>query len=90
MVILGLGFTIIAGAIGVWMSYSREMVQIEKRVQQVKTSYVPALAQSLWVEADEMLKVQLQGIFELPDMQYAEIERENSPYLFHGEKHENS
>lgn len=88
MVILGLGFTIIAGAIGVWMSYSREMVQIEKRVQQVKTSYVPALAQSLWVEADEMLKVQLQGIFELPDMQYAEIERENSPYLFHGEKHE--
>lgn len=56
MVILGLGFTIIAGAIGVWMNYSREMAQIEKRIQQLKTSYVPPLAQSLWVEADDMLK----------------------------------
>jgi len=88
MVILGLGFTVIAGAAGVWMSYSREMDQIEKRVQQVKASYVPPLAQSLWVEADEMLKVQLKGIFELPDMQYTEIERDASPYLFLGEKHD--
>ncbi len=88
MVVLSLGFTIIAGAIGVLMSYHREMDQIEKRVQQVKSSYVPALAQSLWVEADEMLNVQLRGIFELPDMQYAEIERDASPYLFLGEKHE--
>ncbi len=88
MVSLGLGFTVIAGAIGVWMSYSREMSQIEKRVQQVKTSYVPQLAQSLWVEAEEMAEVQLQGIFELPDMQYAEIERENSTYLAFGGKRE--
>ena len=86
MVILGLGFTALTGAIGVWMSYTREMDQIEKRIQQVKTSYVPPLAQSLWVEADEMLQVQLKGIFDLPDMQYAEIERENSPYLSLGEK----
>ena len=89
MVSLGLGFTVIAGAIGVWMSYSREMSQIEKRVQQLKTSYVPQLAQSLWVEAEEMAEVQLQGIFELSDMQYAEIERENATYLAFGEKREN-
>ncbi|MEJ2158243.1 MAG: HAMP domain-containing protein, partial [Desulfobacteraceae bacterium] len=88
MVILSLGFTVIAGAIGVWMSFRREMDQIDRRMQQVKASYVPTLAQSLWVEADEMLKVQLQGIFELPDMQYAEIEREASPYLFLGGKRE--
>ncbi len=90
LVILGLGFTIIAGVIGVWVSYSREMAQIEKRIQQIKTSYVPPLAQSLWVEADEMLKVQLQGIFELPDMQYAAIERDGSPYLHLGKKLEKS
>ena len=88
MVLLSLGFTIIAGAIGVWMSYRREMNQIEKRVQQAKASYVPPLAQSLWVEADEMLRIQLQGIFELPDMQYAEIERDGAPYLFLGDKRE--
>jgi two-component system, sensor histidine kinase and response regulator len=88
MVILSLGFTVIAGATGVWMSYTREMDLIEKRVQQVKASYVPPLAQSLWVEADEMLKVQLQGIVDLPDMRYAEIERDGSPYLFLGQKHE--
>ncbi len=87
MVILSLGFTLIAGAIGVWASYNREMDQIVKRVEQVKASYVPPLAQSLWVEADEMLKVQLKGIFDLPDMQYAEIERDGAPYLYLGEKH---
>lgn len=86
MVILGLCFTIVAGTIGVWMSYNREMNQIAKRIQQIETSYVPPLAQSLWVEADEMLRVQLQGISELPDMKYAEIERDDSPYFSFGEK----
>ena len=89
MVILSLGFTVITGAVGVWMSYNREIDQIEKRIKQVKTSYLPPLAQSLWLEADDMLKVQLRGIYDLPDMQYVEIEREGTARFFLGEKRDN-
>ncbi|WP_406663109.1 hypothetical protein [Gallaecimonas sp. GXIMD1310] len=48
--------------------YAQEMDEINHRVEQVKETSLPALAQSVWDLNDAQIHLQLQGILRLPDI----------------------
>lgn len=58
------------------LEYRSDVNAIESRLNQIDVSYSQSLAASLWVTSDNDLKLQLEGIMRLPDMQYVEVRSE--------------
>lgn len=53
--------------------YRKDVVLIEDNLKQIETSFLPPIAVSLWNLDEEQLKIQLEGIMNLPNMQYVAI-----------------
>jgi len=67
--------TVLITALQLNIDYKRDVRLIETRIQQIEKSYLPAIIYNLWVENTSQVKVQLQGILQLPDLQYLEVRR---------------
>ncbi|MGO1692322.1 MAG: EAL domain-containing protein [Marinobacter sp.] len=61
-------FTLIASAIQIYSDYSKELSQIDSRMQQVESGYASSLARSLWALDQKLLQTQMEGILSLPDI----------------------
>jgi PAS domain S-box-containing protein len=59
------------------IEYQRDVNEINSGLRQIRDSYADSLASSLWVTSEKDLKLQLDGIIKLPDMQYIEVLDEN-------------
>jgi len=68
--------TLLITALHLYIDYSRDMGLIDERMEQVENSYLNSLASSLWVDDREQIKVQLEGLLNLPDMQHVSIRDE--------------
>ena len=55
------------------MDYSMDMKLIEKRIQNIQKSNLQSLSQSLWYMDKKYAETQLNGILQLPDIQYLKI-----------------
>lgn len=69
--------TLIATGTQLWLDYRYELSAIDERVQQIEASSLNSLANSLWEISPAQVQVQLDGLHQLPDVRYLEI---NSPF----------
>lgn len=67
--------TILTTAIQLYTDYSRDVTHIQDRMYEIESSYLESIVTSLWVFNEELLTVQLRGICQLPDIEYAKIEK---------------
>ncbi len=53
--------------------YRQDVGQVEDSLSQIESSFLQPIASSLWNLDEEQIKVQLEGIMNLPSMQYVEV-----------------
>ena len=69
--------TLIATGTQLWLDYRYELSAIDERLLQIEASSRNSLANSLWEISPAQVQVQLDGLLQLPDVRYLEI---NSPF----------
>jgi len=65
--------TLVTTGIQLFADYRRDVAGIENDFTLIKTSYLDGLTNSLWTVDSEQIKIALEGMLNLPDMEYAEI-----------------
>jgi methyl-accepting chemotaxis protein len=65
--------TLILTSIQLYIEYTRDIQQIENRLELIEKSHLAAIETGLWSFDETLLKVQLKGILQMPDIQYIEI-----------------
>ncbi|MCI4625599.1 MAG: ATP-binding protein [Candidatus Magnetoovum sp. WYHC-5] len=73
--------TLIATVTQLTLDYFRDVNLIKARIEQIRYSYLPSLSNSLWVSSMRDVQIQLQGILQLPDMQYLEVRSDEDKIL---------
>jgi diguanylate cyclase (GGDEF)-like protein len=66
--------TLLATGLQLYFDYRRDVDAIESRLDQVEQSYLDSLAGSLWNLDVAQLRLQLEGMLRLPDMQALEVD----------------
>ncbi|OZG73834.1 diguanylate cyclase [Hahella sp. CCB-MM4] len=61
-------FTLFATGFQVYIDYRKDVSLVDQRMKLIETSYQSSLARSLWSLDQKLLKVQMQGILNLPDI----------------------
>jgi two-component system sensor histidine kinase/response regulator len=77
--------TIITTSIQLFFDYRYDINRIEALLLQIEKSFVPPLANAVWVEDDVYINTQLKGIQSLPDIQYLKLTRDGHKDLTLGE-----
>ncbi|MFZ5774515.1 MAG: ATP-binding protein [Thermodesulfobacteriota bacterium] len=73
--------TLCSTAIQLYYEYKRDIRAIDASLAQIEKSYLKSLGEGLWTFNERGLRVQLQGILDLPDVEYVEIRKEGASYL---------
>ena len=76
--------TLIITSIHLIVDYNNDMSALDERLIQIETSYLPAIANALWVEDDEQITVQIKGIRNLPDIVLVQLIREGNIVIDEG------
>lgn len=58
--------TLVATGLQLFIDYQRDIGQVKARLDDVQKSYLPSIAASLWNLDPEQLKIQMEGIIQLP------------------------
>lgn len=80
--------TVIGTSLQLYLEYARDIRNIEKGLSQIEASYLESLIASLWVSNDSFLKIQLDGLLKLPDIEYVEISQQGRPFISSGSRRE--
>lgn len=78
--------TLVATGLQLYLEYSRDVREIDVRLTQIERSYLNSIALSLWIMDYEQLRIQLEGIQALPDMQYLEVQSDGKTLITVGQK----
>lgn len=68
-----LGFVVLASLFQLYAEYKRDIEAVEANLRFVETSYVPAIAASLYQFDEKQVRVQLQGALQLQDIVYLQV-----------------
>ncbi len=77
--------TLIITSIHLFVDYNNDMSALDERLIQIETSYLPAIANALWVEDDEQINVQIKGIKNLPDIALVKLIRDGETVIEKGQ-----
>ncbi|WP_432472765.1 ATP-binding protein [Amphritea sp. HPY] len=80
--------TLIATGTQLWLDYRYELSAIDERLQQIETSSINSLSNSLWEISPEQIQVQLDGLHQLPDVRYLEISSQYGDFYVAGTRPE--
>jgi signal transduction histidine kinase len=69
-------FSLCATMIQLTADYRQDVNDLERRFENIQSSYLESIATSLWDFNDNLVTVQLQGIVNLPDIRYVKITTE--------------
>lgn len=69
--------TLLSTAYQLYAEYQRDMQMVHTGLDQVEKSHLDAIVSHLWVYDMRNLKVQLNGILNLPDVQYVEVKTDD-------------
>jgi len=81
--------TIISTSIQLYVDYKKDMAMVENTIQQIGKSDLPSIVHSAWIANHNLLKMQLEGLLNLPNIQYVRIELEEGKVLDVGVMKEN-
>ncbi len=73
--------TLIITALQLYSDYHRDISAIEKRLKEIRTTYQETLSTAVWVHNREGLRLQMESMLRLPDIQYARVEDETGTSL---------
>jgi PAS domain S-box-containing protein len=73
VVICSLFFTLLSSAFQLYLGYKADILEIHKNIQFIEDSYLPSIANSVYILDEEQLKLQLKGVLQLHDIIYIEI-----------------
>ncbi len=76
--------TLILTTIQLYLEYHRDTDAIDARLQQVESSYQRSIENAIWDLDKKQIQVQIDGIHELPDIEYAEITSDSGLFLSSG------
>ncbi len=67
--------TFMAAGLQIYRDFARDKASISATIQQIATSDLPSIINSLWVSDEELLRIHLTNILALPNISYLEIDR---------------
>ncbi|MBA3013106.1 MAG: hypothetical protein FP812_23120 [Desulfobacula sp.] len=67
--------TFIGTGLQLYLDYKKDIRSIHNTLKQIESSYLYSITNSLWVTDDEFLRIQLEGILRLPDVQFIAIRK---------------
>lgn len=70
--------TLVATAIQLYTDFKRDVNVLEKRLDEVETSYLKSIQASFWNMDTKQLQLQLEGILRFPDVQWVELAETDS------------
>jgi PAS domain S-box-containing protein len=76
--------TLIGTGVQLYLDYREDLRTVEERMRQIQESYLESIIRSLWDTDYHLLRIQLEGILKLPDMQYAEIRQDGEIIISSG------
>lgn len=80
--------TLFATGFQLWTDYRYERSAIDERLNQIETSSIRSLSNSLWEINPAQVQIQLDGLLQLPDVRYLEIATPYGEAFFAGSKPE--
>jgi len=83
-VLFSSAITLIITSVQLYTEFQYDVSDINKRLEQIKTSYQESITQSVWVSDRQQLQIILDGITELPDIVYAKVSSEDSDDIISG------
>ncbi len=84
IVLFSSAITLVATAIQLYAEYRDDLDLIDRRLEQVRTSYLQGLTQAVWVADREQIRLILAGIVELPDVVLARVVTEHGDTIAAG------
>lgn len=67
--------TFIGTGLQLYMDYDHDVKSLHQTLDQLESSYLDSIANSLWVTDDDLLKIQLEGILKMQDIQFVAIRK---------------
>lgn len=80
--------TLFATGFQLWTDYRYQRTAIDERLQQIESSALKSLSNSLWEINPSQVQIQLNGIRQLPDIRYLEVTTPYGERFFAGEQPE--
>jgi signal transduction histidine kinase len=72
---------VLASAIQIYIEYDKDVHRVASRFELIESSYIPAVAASLWQIDEDQARLILAGIKSLPDVAYVEIKAKDSDFF---------
>ncbi len=69
--------TLLGTVLQLYRDYSMDVKLIETRMDQIEESYLKSIVQGLWVMDRELIQIQLDGVLNLPDIEYVGVRKGN-------------
>jgi len=82
VLIASLFFTALSTVFQLILTYREEVAQIKRNVDFVEESYLPSIANSLFILDEDQLLIQLKGVLQLPGIEYCEVNEEAEAGVF--------
>lgn len=86
IILLSSLITLVSSAVQLALDYRRDLAAIESNIKQIQTSHLQSLANSVWVEDEQQITSQLNGLVRYSDMEFLSISLNNRPLWNAGEK----
>ena len=81
--------TFLGTSLQLYVEYSSDIKSIQKTFKQIESSYLQSLSSSLWAIDKQQADLLLNGILQLPDIQYLEIWQGKQRFSFAGRPESN-
>lgn len=74
LVFIGFLLTLLSTGIQSYLDYRQELKALDQQMEEIRHSYLESISNSLWSFDQEGLRLQMQGILNLPGIKYLKIE----------------
>jgi PAS domain S-box-containing protein len=74
-------FTILATAFQLYLDYRKDVKLIEDRMQQIRSTHLQGLSNTVWNLEDQQIQTLVNGILQLPDIRYVLVRAEKGEHL---------
>lgn len=82
--LVGLLVSLLVTALQLWLSWRSYLSDAEQRLEQIQTSYVPSLAANLWLIDETRVGLLLDGIDQLPGVDYVRLQDDHGLLIERG------
>ena len=73
LLLVSIFLSVASTAVQVYSDYKDDIESLQQRFDNIRTSYIPSMATSLWDFNKPLMEQQIKGIVDLPDISYARV-----------------